>query len=234
MSANSSYESLIVVEGLTDVTTYRNLLKTYGVDEDIFCVLSAGNCKNVCDLNSWNDIKINSRETLYKIVIREMQRASFKKILLIIDADFNNEKAFDKYKRNNSFDFVDSSERSISNTEYLLLDILDGVNEIPIYGITVPLKDTGCLETDLLDTYGYPTRAHDDYRELERIIKITSSKWNVHKNADNQEWYDVNHDAKMDKFIYSALHHGFWTVWKAPSLPSEPDIIKHIKKVLSL
>jgi 5S rRNA maturation endonuclease (ribonuclease M5) len=234
MSTNINFESLIIVEGSTDVTTYRNLLKTYGVDEDIFNILSAGNCTNVCDLSLWNNIEINSKETLYKIVKREIQRTSFKRILLIIDSDFNNEKAFDKYKRNNNFDYVDKEPNFILYTDYILLDNLDATNEIPIYGITVPLNDTGCLETDLLNTYGYPTRAHKDYDELERIIKATSGKWNIHKDRMNREWYDINHDAKMDKFIYSALHHGFWTVWKAPSLPSEPDIIKHIKEVLSL
>jgi 5S rRNA maturation endonuclease (ribonuclease M5) len=213
-------ESLIVVEGTTDIKAYSSYIK----DEKINWFKIRGT-KNLFDKQKWLEIKY-SGSTLQKTIEHLLGEKNFRKIIFVVDSDYAPEKAFDKYA---------SSITKTKADDYWVLDKLIGeYREIPIYGLSVPINSQGCLETEFLDAYGYPKYGQPDYAKFENIIKTASKKWDVHKNTDNQEWFDINPRARMDKFIYNALNNGFLALNQETHLLNEPDIIKHIKGVLSL
>ena len=96
-------------------------------------------------------------------------------------------------------------------------------------GINIPRDDTGCLETELLASYGFPVKSQDEYESLIDIIKRATTIWGIPDNKDGNPWWGINEKAKMDKFIYAALRHGFKVVDKTPPLPKEPDVIENIR-----
>jgi hypothetical protein len=215
----SKCENLIVVEGATDIEAY----KSYFNSEKISWFAIKGT-KNLFDKQKWLEIKYNGI-TLEKCIDHLLGTQNFRSILFIVDSDYAPDKAFDKYNSN-------TAKTKIQ--DYWLLDKLKGgYREIPIYGLSVPVLDRGCLETELLYAYGFPKHDQPEYNDLEAIVKRASKEWQVHKNNQNQEWYDINPQARMDKFIYNALKSGFSSVNQVTHLQKELDIITHIKGVLN-
>jgi hypothetical protein len=230
---------MIVVEGETDVETYHHLLTQFGVDAKRFMIYKAEGCEKVCDMSQWNIISVDGA-TLFDTLVIDLGRKNFNKILLIVDSDFAPNDAFNKYNRVVSNDIkYDGLIKRHNMGYYYTIDTLFGwgANKVNIYGITVPNSIEGCLETELLNTYKYPSRenAIDDYNGLAVTIKKTSTKWKIKNDDNGKDWYDnINQVARMDKFIYTALYNGFRSVRKDPQVPTEPDVIKHIKEVLDL
>ncbi|MDR0984359.1 MAG: hypothetical protein LBL93_05050 [Ruminococcus sp.] len=237
----SSYKYLIVVEGKTDVKTYKELLIFYGINEDDFNIISAGGCGKVCDTKKWKEIKA-SNMSLDKKVNEDIVRKEFEKIILVIDTD---DKIDDKFEYRKSENV--KSDNTIRNPKvklkdgYWLLDIYDGSKKIPVYGVKTPYLKEGCLESDLLKAYGYPEG--EAYDNLEKIIKKSSEVWNIPKEENEKNWWEINCRARMDKYIYSALSYGFKisnpkryddNIWKIPKPKEEPEVIKTIRKIFDV
>ena len=155
MSETNKYKWLIIVEGKTDVKTYRKLLSTYGVNDSDFYVISAGIKGIVCNTNAWSNA---AHSDLYYRVITDIGRVGFCGIILLVDSDANSIDAFNSYQRNMTFTYVQTTAPVKENKgQYWYIDEIDGKKQIiPIYGINVPINSTGCLESDLLASYGFP------------------------------------------------------------------------------
>jgi hypothetical protein len=117
--------------------------------------------------------------------------------------------------------------------KYWILGKLDGIPILPIYGRHVPLNTSGCLESDLLSSYGFPVQGQNRYKSFIDIIKEATMSWNIPVLGGGGNWYDENHKSKMDKFIYAALTKGFKVSGRRPQLPKEPSIITRLKAVMS-
>jgi hypothetical protein len=137
---------MIVVEGATDIETYRNLLTRYGVPKEEFALFSAHGKGFVLNASTWNSIRYSG--------------------------------------------------------------------------------------TDLLSAYGFPVEGQAEYSQFVDIIKQSSNSWQISQHRDGKQWWEENQKAKLDKFIYSALSHGFEVSQETPNLPQEPTIIKNIKSII--
>jgi hypothetical protein len=223
---NKQYECLVIVEGKTDVETYKSY-----ITDTKYKWLSANGKPYLCN---W-DNNSNNHEPLINEIAHYITLSTLKKVILIVDSDDDPEDSFKLYSRSRQLRYISETPIITFQNNYWFIDEIRSMSKIPVYGVTVPLEDTGCLETELLNTYGYPKPQDKDYIELERIIRLTSDKWEIVKDSNGYEWFDSkNHDARMDKFIYSALRKGFESVGKKPVLPREPKAITKIKEVLSL
>jgi hypothetical protein len=236
MNKSNQYEWLIVVEGDTDVSTYTRLFKNY--DEPYkFYTCSAHGKGNVLNMNNWSRIFPNSDNKtidLFRILQNDLGRTSFEGVILVVDADTDAKKAFMAYKRHVKFDYIGNIPRKIKNDDACwYLHTLCGTKEIPILGISVPMDESGCLETDLLSSYGFPKEGQQEYAIFVDIIHKTSNIWNVPKRKNGKDWWVENKKAKLDKFIYSALSCGFDVCRLTPVLPKEPDVISHIKSAIA-
>jgi hypothetical protein len=226
---------MIVVEGSTDVETYRNLLTRYGVPEEEYAIFAAHGKGYVCNTNTWKNIKFKGMDLL-STLINDTGREDFLGILLLVDSDAINETAFDNYERNADpgLNYVKPNKPTKEHKgTYWYLDTINGAKEIPIYGIAVPLSQSGCLETDLLASYGFPIEGQDEYSNFVDIIQKSSNVWQIPKHKNGKDWWMENQKAKLDKFIYSALSHGFDVSREVPALPQEPSVISNIKSVIS-
>jgi hypothetical protein len=236
MNKNNQYSWLIVVEGYTDVSTYTRLLKKYTVLHK-FYICKAHGKGNVLNMNNWDNIFPNSdNETvdLFRTLQNDLGRTNFEGVLLVVDADDSAQNTFITYKRHVNFDYIGNSQRKIKNDDvFWYLDTLCGTKEIPILGISVPMTESGCLETDLLSSSGFPKEGQKEYATLVEIIQKTSNIWNVPKRNDGKDWWIENKKAKLDKFIYSALSCGFDVCRLTPMMPEEPDVISHIKSAIA-
>jgi hypothetical protein len=231
MSKSNRYKWLIVVEGDTDVETYSNLLTHYGVSANTFSLFSAQGKGFVCNANTWGDRYYNKVDLL-NTIIQDSGRKEFTGVILIIDSDIDNNKAFDNYRRSTDprLRYVNAVAPSKENKgTYWYLDSINGVQNIPIYGIVVPMASSGCLETDLLNAYGFPVEGQDEYTQLVEIIQKSSIEWQIPKHGDGKDWWIENRKAKLDKFVYSALSYGFKVSGETPRLPNEPIVISNIK-----
>jgi len=229
MSRSNHYKWLIVVEGKTDIRTYYHLLTYHGVNKDDFRLHGAGGKEFVCNSTTWG----SNNNDLLKTVETDIGRVDFVGIVLIVDADSDNNKAFDAYKRNDTLQYVDTIIPNPKNMGiYWHLDDLNGSAKIPIYGISVPVTTVGCLETDLLKSYGFPVEDQIEYSNFVDIIKKSTDKWQIPEHGNGQKWWEENCKAKMDKFIYWALLRGFHVSGKTPCCPTEPDVIKNIKSII--
>jgi hypothetical protein len=90
------------------------------------------------------------------------------------------------------------------------------------------------LETELLESFGFPIKGQDEYKTLVDLIKGTSNHWGMPPMPGGGNWWDENEKAKMDKFIYISLNNGFNACYKNPTISNEPDVIKNIKSVMGL
>ncbi|GHV90993.1 hypothetical protein AGMMS50268_14960 [Spirochaetia bacterium] len=237
MSSPNQYKWLIVVEGSTDVETFSNLFETYGIPLNDVLLFSAHRKGNVCNAETWNHILNESQVDLLSTIKTDIGRANFTGIILIVDSDSDNEHAFDTYKRNpdQTLRYATPNIPPISkgSGKYWRLDTLNGVHSIPVIGINIPLNKSGCLETDLLDAYGFPVEGQDEYAAIVDVIIQASPKWNIPKLKGGGNWWDENRKAKLDKFVYSALLHGFSVCRQAPQLITEPSVIVQIKEAIT-
>ncbi|MCL2158033.1 MAG: hypothetical protein FWH48_01350 [Oscillospiraceae bacterium] len=235
MSGSNHYKWLIVVEGNTDAKTYENLLVRYGAKKNDFCLVSAHGKSYVCNATTWDHINVPNaaNSKLYTLVDHDIGRVDFCGIILLVDSDANSFNAFKEYNRNPNLSYVETSAPTPENKGHFWhLDDLNGRNQIPIYGINVPMNSTGCLETDLLDSYGFPIEGQPEYENIVDAIQKASNHWQIQKHGDGKNWWEENKRAKLDKFIYSAFSHGFEVSNEYPSLPTEPSVIQNIKQVI--
>ena len=237
MNQSNRYHWLLIVEGETDVTVYEELLVRYGVRKSDFYLVAAHGKGFTCNTSTWGSIGVRNaaQSNLFTLVSHDIGRRDFRGILLIIDSDTSSVDAFRKYQRNNNFPYTEAIVPEIKNMgRYWHIDSLNGAADIPIYGINVPLTSSGCLETDLLASYGYPMEGQDGYTCLVHIIQEASKYWNIPLHGDGKDWWEINQRAKLDKFIYAAFLHGFKVSDEKPTLPSEPDVIKNIRQVMGV
>jgi len=237
MSKSNQYKWLIVVEGKTDTETYNDLLSCYGVALTDISVFSAHGKPSVCDAKVWDNIRSDSHADLLTTVKTDIGRTGFEGIILIVDSDTDSAKAFDSYKRRSDgiIPYATANKPTVNNEKggYCKIDSINGLTStIPVFGITVPMSKPGCLETDLLSAYGFPVEGQQEYSSFVDIIQKASCKWQIPKHGDGKDWWEENKKAKLDKFIYSALSHGFKVSWETPTLPREPDVITRIKNVI--
>ncbi|MDR1216991.1 MAG: hypothetical protein LBJ99_00200, partial [Oscillospiraceae bacterium] len=66
------------------------------------------------------------------------------------------------------------------------------------------------------------------------IIQKSSTEWKIPKHGDGKDWWVENQKAKIDKFIYSALSHGFEVSGEKPHLPNEPAVICNIRAAIGV
>ena len=220
----SRYQWLIVVEGDTDAGVFRNLLVLYGIDSDVFYLFPAQGKSKVLKTNTWP-------EDLVDRVNHDAGRADFMGVILVVDTDEDSGRVFRYYERNPHLMYADDGPPA-DRGAFWRLGSLDGRRILPIYGIPVPLRTTGCLETDLLASYGFPTEGQKQYDRFTEIIKKATAAWNIPLLGGGGHWYDENYKAKMDKFIYAALAKGFKVSGKKPQLPREPAVISGLKNVM--
>jgi hypothetical protein len=231
MNQSNHYKWLIVVEGSNDTDIYHRLLTDHGVNKNDFRLHGAGCKEFVCNSTTWG----SNNNNLLNTVTNDIGRIDFAGMILIVDADSDNNKAFDAYKRSDTLPYVNTIIPNPKNMGvYWHLDDLNGSAKIPIYGISVPVTTAGCLETDLLTSYGFPIEDQFEYSNFVDIIKKSTDKWQVPKHRDGNEWWEENCKAKMDKFIYWALYHGFHVSKEKPCRNIEPDVIKNIKSIIEV
>jgi hypothetical protein len=231
---NNKYKWLLVVEGETDVNTYSDLLNRYGVSSDEFALFSASGKGNVCNSANWSSVQHDDTDLL-STLIQDSGRAGFCGVILLVDSDADGGAVFENYKRNTDTRlhyFETDKPQKIQRGEYWHLDLINGVQAIPILGIAVPMSGSGCLETDLLSAYGFPVDGQDEYAQFVDIIQKSSFKWQIPFKSNGANWWEENSKAKLDKFIYSALSHGFMVSRRTPQLPNEPSVIVNIKAAI--
>jgi hypothetical protein len=232
MSSANRYKWLIIVEGSTDVETYSKLLSTYRVYSREIHLVHAGIKGIVCNTNAWSN---PSHIDLYNRVINDIGRADFCGIILLVDSDSNNVDAFNAYQRNANLSYVEPIAPVVESRGcYWYIDKIDGRNQVPIYGINVPINSTGCLESDLLASYGFPVEGQPEYEGVVDAIQKASNHWQIPKHGDGKQWWEENQKAKLDKFIYAAFAHGFEVSREQPTLPSEPNVIQNIKATIGV
>jgi len=230
MSRSNHYKWLIVVEGNNDVNFYYNQLIDNGVNKNDFYLRGMSGKGFVCNFTTWE-----GNNNLWQTVTNDIGRIDFVGIILVVDADSDNNKAFDAYNRSENLPYVDTTIPDPKNMGvYWHLDDLNGSVKIPIYGISVPVTTAGCLETDLLESYGFPIDSQIEYSNFVDIIKKSTDKWQVSEHGNGKKWWEENWKAKMDKFIYWALLRGFHVSGETPSRPKEPDVIKNIKSIIGV
>ena len=236
MSRSNNYKWLIVVEGISDVGTYKNLLAQFGVAESDINLFSADGKTRVCKTSNWGKIGKNGG-TLLNTLINDIGRSDFSGIMLVVDSDMEMADSFKSYDRSPSsnllyIDPICPTAKEIDNS-FWELDFLNGFNRIPVVGINVPFCRIGGLETELLSAYGFPIKMQPEYDSFDDIIQKASDKWGIPNLRGGGKWWEENKDAKIDKFIYTALYRGFIVCCdQKPVLANEPEIIKNIKKAI--
>jgi len=234
MAKNNQYKWLIIVEGESDEETYKTLLVRSGEKESDFRILSAECKSRVLNAEGWGKIKLENT-CLFDEVVHFIGSKNSLGIILVVDTDTNETEPFKRYERNKDINYINNTKKQCDG--YYVLDTMNGAKEVPVYGVTVPYKSQGCLETDLLSAYGFPVDGQTAYCCLTSIIKQTSDEWGIPKNSEGKEWWENNEKAKMDKFVYSSLSHGFWLCSRKQKVPLPnkiPDVIKNIKTILSM
>jgi len=233
-----NFKWLIVVEGSTDVEIYRDLLVEYKVSKSDFEIFHVKGRSNVCDMSTWHERKHKNIDLKSFVEMQCFGMSSFIGLLLVVDSDTNANTAFNRYSRNNSFDYTtDTPLKQKNSSGYLELDyIIENEKIIPIRGIHVPHDNAGCLESDLLKSLDGRNNTSNEYKILEKIVISTSKRWNIPKRKDTKHWLDsINKKAKFDKFIYAAFSKGFEACiygYKL-KLPEEPKVITNIKKAIA-
>jgi hypothetical protein len=226
MKKPNQYEWLVIVEGGSDIGVYQHYLKDSNAPNryKFFNVGGKGRVKNI---NAWKQECLDTLST-------DLGRTGFKGVLLVVDSDDNTATPFCDYVRGNNIRYI--GEKPDANMdesgEFWHLDKLNGIEEIPLRGINVPRSADGCIETELLSSYGFPIKSQPEYTSLVGIIKQASEKWNIPNTDDGNPWWSINETAKMDKFIYAALKQGFVVSRRPPCMPSEPDIIAYMRKAM--
>ncbi|GAB6393535.1 MAG: hypothetical protein MdMp014T_2908 [Treponematales bacterium] len=203
---------LLVVEGGSDIRPYKELLREKTGDG--FAIKYAGGKSRVLNCAEWksntkpNTVKIGDLENYYG-------QADFEGVLLLIDSDADTDISKiitnTTYKRCTDTSIVyekPSPMFGVKTTpygEYMHIDTLLGQKLIPIYGLAIPAKREGCVETALLNAYGYPTSA-SEHEQLRVIADNVGKHW----CNDTTDFFalDKNGKAKADKFSYNAFLEG--------------------------
>lgn len=192
MKKSNQYEWLIVTEGNSDITIYKKYLKDLS-----FHIIGTGGKGYAINMSAWDSNCIKNLEN-------DLGRTGFKGLILVIDSDDNSISPFRNYKRgvNSLYINAQPTPKKDSSGAFWVLDNLKGTEILSIKGINVPRANSGCLETELLSAYGFPTKSQPEYNSFIDIIKQATNKWNIQNNDDGKPWWEINEDAKMDKFIY--------------------------------
>jgi hypothetical protein len=227
MKKRSQYDWLIVAEGNSDISVYNEYLD----DDNIplsFRIIGVGGKGYSLNMSSWDPKHIATLRN-------DSGRTGFKGVILVVDSDADAKTPFANYRRGDSLFYIDSipptPERD-STGSFWLLDSIKGIKPLPVKGINVPRADHGCLETELLSSYGFPTEPQTEYTSFVNIIKQATAEWKIPNNDDGKPWWEINEKAKFDKFIYAALRQGFKVCGKEPALPDEPDVIRNIRTAM--
>jgi hypothetical protein len=232
MSKNGNYKWLIIVEGNSDYKTYSHLFEEFDVNQNDVSLFAAGNKGFVCKASKWEDIR---KGELFNKVDTDIGRRNFKGIILLTDTDTDIAEPFGLYDRNPNLKYIDADKPVAKEVKgsFWELDFINGANKIPVIGINVPFDAVGCLESDLLNSYGFPVRGQCEHIAFEDIIQKSSNKWQIPLLKGGGNWWDENKEAKIDKFIYLALYEGFSVCCdKKPAFLYEPAVIKHIKNAV--
>ncbi|MDR0617046.1 MAG: hypothetical protein LBG29_09590 [Synergistaceae bacterium] len=242
MSAN--YGWLIVAEGPFDVKIYTDLLGRFKISGAV--VRSARGKSKVYRMNAWEESPGRDKNIISLKELETAQgREGFKGVIFVTDADstqslYENYAGYTSACRSPKLIDYDIWERpkQISGTNVMKLDSMIGINgrKLPILGLSVPVAGGGCLETDLMRSYGYPVESEDSYAVFSDVIKAASFSWVVPKPDDEADWWapDKNGKARMDKFMYSALAEGFRVSHLEVKQIQAPQIIQDIKTSMSL
>lgn len=236
MSKGNQYKWLLVVEGISDTTTYASLLIASGIDASDFSLCRAGGNGQVRNAAAWDKIKCEGA-TLCLTLRNNLGRSNFQGVILIVDADTGTD--FSNYQRSGILPYSRTAPATpvkMHNDKYWHVDTFLGVQEFPMYGIVVPATGAGCLETDLLTAYRFPIESQPEYSQLTDIIKIAGNPgyWNIPKHKDGKDWWEENEKAKLDKFIYAALTEGFKVSDEEPLMPETPPVITAIMTAMSV
>jgi len=241
--SNAHYKWLIVVEGSSDVTTFTELLKKFGVNDSEIKVKYAGGVGKVYRLNNWGEKPSEKDRIISQFDLHHDQgRPNFMGAILVVDSDEkgNLSKNFAEYSqscRSALISYVNWRQPQEITPSIMRLDTIKGVDsrELPIYGLCVPASGQGCIETDLLQAYGYPAN-EEDYDSFASNIRLASQSWCADKPSNGNEWWNSsrNGKARMDKFMYVALKEGFETIGEDIKMVIEPQIITDIKYAMSL
>ena len=242
--SDAQYKWLIVGEGNFDVGTYTTLLKNFGVPKSDFQVMNAGSRDNVFRMNRWIESPASKGRVVSQLTLRIVQaNPSFQGVILVVDSDQNRniEQNYAEYSDDcrSSWITYDTWQppQLIPNTSIILLDRLKGTDgrKLPIYGLCVPTSGQGCLETDLIQAYGYPIEA-EDYDTFADTIKEASKIWCEYMSEDKKPWWDQerNGKARIDKVMYQALLGGFDVRFLNLKQIREPQIITDIKNAMNL
>ena len=223
MNRPNQYEWLIIAEGNSDITIYRKYLS-----DGKFNIRGTRGKNTALNMRVWE-------HGLISILHNDLGRVGFKGVIIVVDSDSDSTSPFKDYCRGEDSLYVGSKltpARDPTGT-FWILDILKGIKELPVRGVNVPRAVPGCLETDLLRSYGFPIKPQSEYDAFVDIIKQATVAWNIPKKGDGNPWWEDNEEAKMDKFMYSALLEGFEICATKPVLPMELDIIKNIRMAAS-
>ncbi|MCL1809905.1 MAG: hypothetical protein FWG42_09120 [Clostridiales bacterium] len=230
MSKERQYEWLIVAEGSSDIAIFREYLKS----ESIYTI-SVGSKGDVLNANAWNPNDIGRLDN-------DVGRKGFKGVIIVIDTDDNSCSPFDKYRRCDSlnYKYKEDKPKPAKNPtgDFWFLDSFFGTTECPVItvrGVTVPNDGSGCLETELLAAYGFPTKPQPHYCSFVDIIKKATEIWKIPNKKNGDVWWKSNETAKMDKFIFYALNYGFKACGQKPAHPTEKElsIISNIRKAMA-
>ena len=132
------------------------------------------------------------------------------------------------------------SPKRDESQRFWTLDTIKGTQQnFPVRGINVPLEQCGCLETDLLQSYGFPVEGQPEHAKFIEIIKKATVKWKVPQRNGKDWWDNPNQKAKFDKFIYVALTSAFGRCLKtgAAAIPPPerlPEVIRNLRAAMGL
>ena len=223
MKKSNHYEWLIITEGNSDIAVYRD----YFADAPVNIRGTRGK-DSAINMSAWE-------YDLVRILYNDLGRIGFKGVIIVVDSDSDGVSPFKDYRRGDDSLYIgDKPTVSQDSTGvFWFLDRLKGLSVLPIKGVNVPRTVPGCLETDLLTTYGFPMKLQPEHDAFVGIIKQATTKWNIPNKGDGEPWWKNNEGAKMDKFMYTALRKGFKVCATKPALPAEPEVIRNIRTAMN-
>ncbi|MCL1874702.1 MAG: hypothetical protein FWF87_00420 [Synergistaceae bacterium] len=241
--SEANYKWLIVGEGNNDLNRFTKLLIQFEV-KDVHMNYVGGK-GNVFRMNQWNKLPNTAKNRIVsQLTLRNDQvRPGFMGVILVVDSDVKetlsqNYAEYSQECRSTLASYADWQQPQNIAPSIMRLDTIKGTSgrKLPIYGLSAPASGQGCLETDLLRSYGYPAN-EKEWNEFSDVIKSASKSWVAEeKSSDGKEWWDLsrNGKAKMDKFMYAALKIGFEVHRLKIKLIKEPQIIQDIKRAMEL
>ncbi|MCL2822375.1 MAG: hypothetical protein FWD57_00100 [Polyangiaceae bacterium] len=192
------YQWLVVVEGESDCDT----LKRY-FPAPQYCFVAARGKPNALN-GKW--------EGAASVLSLAATRESFLGMIILVDKDDDTVPPFNAYRRISSpllrycSPELPTPTPDQSNSHWNL-DIIKGRHRLlAVLGITVPAAQDGCMETDMLEAYGFPVPSQGQYHDFKSIVVEATRRWDIRGGKD---WWTPNERSKLDKFMYVALTQGF-------------------------